>query len=1494
MKKLTNRSFIDILRVPQQKNVEVLGMTNMKKMMKVSALALFALVLSGCGSDDIESGQALPSCNVPDFLNDAGVCEAPPPIFCPAPTIPNETNDACVVGFNPDLPLPEVFPEDNQAVLYYNRADVDATNTPNDPAYEGWRLHTWSNDACMAYADPDTPWPDGRVHDGIDPTYGAYWVLDLVEGYADTEGACHNFIIHIGTEDSGKEMGGGDFRGSLTQDDERFTRMNFTLSGVAEVFEFPIDSLGEQPVAVEGTQAHWLDAETILWNVDDTVVDSVKLHFSATADMEITLEDGIINSTALDLVPVDLTDEQIAIAPHLAGLTAFAGAWEADDAKEVLKAQVLAGAYDADGKLVAATRLQIPKVIDQLYTTGENDANEAALGPIYTDNGITAAVWAPTAQNVSLKLYNDNKTLASTTPMTLDPVSGVWSFDGTMDMDRQLYRYEVTVYSPVNDQIEVLDVTDPYSVSLALNGRFSQFVNLNDADLKPADWDSHTIPLVENFEDIVIIEGHIREFSIRDESTMAENRGKYKAFSQLDSVPMLHLKSLAEAGLTHFHVLPANDIATTNEDDARTIDWTSTLQEFCSLSPGAEVCGDGSDLTMTIAEKYESFDVLTQQGAAANLTEQLRNFDQFNWGYDPKHFNTPDGGYASDPDGVARIIEMREMIKGLHDIGLRVALDVVYNHTNASGLNQNSVFDQVVPGYYHRYTIAEGNIVRETCCDDTEPRNIMMEKFMEDSLLLWAEHYKFDSFRFDIMSQASKDTMLDLFEKVKAIDEDTYFYGEGWGKNTSSYGDFEIASQFNMAGSEIGTFNDRFREAIRFDNADSNGGAAINDVYRKTMFTKEADDDAPRIQDVVKMSLAGNIENFVLQTASGVDSPASSLGAYSKDPADSINYLSKHDGNTLFDRMQYVLPSDLDIDERVRAQNVTATLPLMAQGIPFFQIGGDFLRSKSMDRNTYDAGDWFTYTDFTLQDNNWNKGLPPAEDNAFRWELIGSFVNIPERAPSSEDMSFAAEVFKEYLSIRSASSLFRLTTADDIINRVGFHNLGRRQQPGLIAMSLDDSPTAGNGAELLDLDAANDAIVVVINTGYEEKSIDILTAAGFELHPTLASSVDSIVTGASFADSSADGVVQGTFTVPPLTTAVFVKPQGMERGYGLAATATAGAPDVVPFGDSEIYVRGGMNGWEATDAMTYVGNGVYEARITLTGESTVEFKIADIDYNPVNLGNDAGEVIEGMDKVLNYFQGNLAFTPSVDASYLFSLDASDTTAPVLNISNYNPYADRPLFIRGGMNGWSTDDEMVYQGDRIFSVSIDLNAETYGFKVADENYDVVNLGAFTEDAADNQVTLGRETFLAANGSNLFIDIPEADNYTFVFDTVNLEEPKIRVLGGPFFGETEVFVRGSFNSWGTGNPLSYQGNGVYSADISLDASEVFFKVANEGFNTVNLGADNDDEPLVTIGEAKQLRQDSQTNLSVTIPSDGTYKFSVTGPDPATAKVTVTPVE
>ncbi len=1480
MKSLINK--LSSLATCQSKNLtlEQLPMFSRNRVRVLLAALLTAIFLSGCGGSDVESGTVALTCDLPLVPDAAGAnCVAPPPIQCDPPTVPDARNESCVVAADPTAETPVFFPGTDQAVLYYNRNAVDANNSPGDTSYEGWRLHTWSNDACDAYADDDTEWANGRVHDGIDPFYGAYWILDLKPGYAGTDGACGNFIIHIGTEDSGKEMGGGDFKMPLSQDDPDFARMNFTFSGVPTVFEFPIESLGEQPVKIEGAAAHWLDTNTLVWNTGDEVA-SVKLHYSTTAGIEATLESGL-NGTAIDLVDATLTDEQRTRARYLADWSAYSGDWTADDAKAVLKGQVVAGGYNTDGKLIVATAVQTPLVLDALYTWGEEDADEATLGAIYSEDGsITAALWAPTAQSVKLNLYSEGKTLSSSVDMVEDPTTGIWTHTGGAELDRQLYRYELSVFHPVSAKVEILETTDPYSVSVSTNSRFSRFVNLTDDDLYPEGWMGHTIPEAGDLEDGVIYEGHIRDFSVRDESVSAANRGKYMAFTETDSVPVQHLKALADAGMKYFHILPANDIATIEEDESRSVGMDSTVAKLCDLNRRAAICQDASvDRTQTLQQVFDNISAVSNAGEAQELVNDIRGVDRFNWGYDPYHFSAPEGSYSSDPDGVARIIEMRAMNQALHELGLRVVVDVVFNHTSESGLNSRSVLDKTVPGYYHRYNLESGAIERSTCCENTATEHKMMSKLTTDSLVMWASQYKFDGFRFDLMGHMTKDSVLDARTAVQMIDEDTFFYGEGW--NFGEVVDnarFDQATQRGMAGTEVGTFNDQVRDPVR------NGLFFFNSEDNLS-------ENLPEAQDKIKMGLAGTLSDFVFEDRNGNDAAASTLGAYALDPADIINYVSVHDTETLWDKFQYTLPDDYTLEQRVRAQGVALSVPMMAQGIPFFHMGSDLLRSKSMDIDSFDSGDWFNYIDFTMNSQNWAVGLPIANKNESNWTTMSAFFAAPERAASMTEIEYNHELFKELLSIRDGSKLFRLTTAQDIFDRVGFHNVGKNQTPGLIVMSIDDGvgPDAEN--PFADIDPMVDAIVVVINATEGELSHTVPTAAGFELHSIQASSIDPMVRGASFVAGEGEEV-EGTFTVPALTTAVFVIPQMGDQGAGLSALATSGAPDVVPYGSTLVYLRGSMNDWGAVQQFVYQGDGIYETTVELTANTTYNFKVADADWGSesgVNFGPQTGDatVVLGEAKPIeNPGDGNISFTPTYDAPYTFSLNAAEPTAPELTVNDARPFGETVVYLRGVEGDWGTNNPMTYDGEGVYTATIALSAGEQEFKVADADWGAFGVNFGVADGAD-QITTGSTTTLVGSNNNVRLNVETAGDYVFSFDASDLENLSLELFAPGMYGATEIFVRGGHNGWAADTAMTFDGSHKYSVELDLTEGDMQFKVADADWADINMG-ESSDGSQVTLGDRVKIEPNSGGNMQFSVPATGTYVVEVKGPNPANPSV------
>ncbi len=927
--------------------------------------------------------------------------------------------------------------------------------------------------------------------------------------------------------------------------------------------------------------------------------------------------------------------------------------------------------------------------------------------------------------------------------------------------------------------------------------------------------------------------------------------------------------------MSYFHLLPTNDIGTVNEDPLRAVSLSSTVADFCNVKRDAGLCTDVADKSQTLQQLLDSQTALGPN--TATIMNQIRGYDTYNWGYDPKHFNVPEGSYASDADGVARITEKRAMIKALHDMGYRVAMDVVYNHTNSAGMYDNSVFDKVVPGYYHARDLINGTVQQSTCCNDTALAHNMMDKFMTDSLLLWSQHYGVDAFRFDIMSHGSVDQMLAARELVKAVDEDVYFYGEGWYKGSESDRGFVEANQQNLAGSEIGTYNDRLRDAVRygalFSNKDASNAAELN------------------AQDLIRLGMAGTLADYTLLSNRGNAATGSSYGpsSYAKDPADIINYISKHDGLTLWDKLQLELPANLTLAQRVRAQNVSQSIVLLSQGIPFLQMGGDFLRSKSLDRNTYDAGDWYNRVDFTLSDNNWNKGLPIEYPNNL---ALGEYENAQAKLsnlastgsmkPAASDIQYAADVFKEFLAIRMASPLFRLTTAQDIMDRVGFHNIGKRQQQGLIVMSIDD------GTDWLDLDVDYDAMVVVVNGTNAMISHEVSTASGFQLHPLHANSVDSAYTDASFSEDSETAM--GTFTVPAMSTVVFVKPQGDQQGSGLSALATAGQPDVVPFADATIYIKGEMNGWGTDDPMTYMGGGVYQLVKSLE-PGTYAFKVADADWSSIIYGTPDVDtaMVSGDSLTLSGAGENISIEITETTDYLFALDASDTSAPVLTVKPEEPYYGTAVYLRGDMNGWGTDDAFTYQGNGTYQLAITATAGEYGFKVASDDWATVNLGA-----ADGDIdVLLMEEQVVAQGSNdnMTLSLPVDGDYLFMLNAGNADELTLSVYSAELYGDTPIYLRGSLNSWGTDNLMEYVGEGKYQTELVLSAGDYEFKFADADWAAVNVGGGETHGNAVTLGTGLSLeRADNPDNLKLTIVNEAPYVFTLMGPNPNAPTVLV----
>jgi len=276
-------------------------------------------------------------------------------------------------------------------------------------------------------------------------------------------------------------------------------RMLWLLDGLNEIFT--ASTLFPSGVLSNDTAAHWVTLDTVFWDVIATSVAKIRVYSSDVIDLGYDGETGISGDNFIEFAPAINSANALGMPRYSALDTFEALNPDSAKAKQMLTGKLLAIAYDSDDAVVEATYVQTPRVLDALYTAGSDDADEAQLGLSYTATDITASVWAPTAQQVKLSVYNSAKVLQSTETMNLDTNTGIWSFTTPIANDRLFYRFELTAYHYQNQQFETLWSTDPYSVSLSTNGDYSQFINLNDTDLKPTDWDTHAIPVIADIND---------------------------------------------------------------------------------------------------------------------------------------------------------------------------------------------------------------------------------------------------------------------------------------------------------------------------------------------------------------------------------------------------------------------------------------------------------------------------------------------------------------------------------------------------------------------------------------------------------------------------------------------------------------------------------------------------------------------------------------------------------------------------------------------------------------------------------------------------------------------------------------------------------------------------------------------------------------------------------------------------------------------------------
>ena len=553
---------------------------------------------------------------------------------------------------------------------------------------------------------------------------------------------------------------------------------------------------------------------------------------------------------------------------------------------------------------------------EDAYTYAGND-----LGANWTKESTIFRVWAPTADTVAVNLYKSGDSavddLIETIPMTPD-ANGTWVVTKNGDLNGVYYTYKVTLDEKNGKETEACD---PYARATGVNGARAMVIDLESTN--PEGWESDKNPNADKtFNDAIIYELHIRDLGTHESSGIS-NVGKYLSLTEHGTktkggvaTGVDHMKDL---GITHLHILPMYDYASVNETKLDTA--------------------------------------------------------QFNWGYDPVNYNVPEGSYSTDPyHGEVRVKEVKQMVQSLHNDGISVIMDVVYNHVFDAG---NFCFNKLVPDYFSRVTNGTYS-TGSGCGNDTASERAMVKKYIVDSVLYWATEYHIDGFRFDLVGLIDTETINEVMEAVHAVRPDVVFYGEGWTMNTTvTKGGYSMTTQTNSTMVPgFAFFSDTLRDGLK--------GNVFNSTERGYVSGAS--------------KLEGVIEDCFLGLA----------GTWCTTPSQSINYASCHDNNTLYDRLQMSCP-DATQEDLVKMNNLSAAVYMTAQGIPFVHAGEEMLRTKvnpggGFNENSYNASD---------------------EVNNLKWDTL-------------EDPVYAdvVDYYQGLIEFRKAHPVLRLTTAQDVEKHV--------------------------------------------------------------------------------------------------------------------------------------------------------------------------------------------------------------------------------------------------------------------------------------------------------------------------------------------------------------------------------------------------------------------------------------------------------------------------
>ncbi|QWW19234.1 DUF3372 domain-containing protein [Schaalia sp. 19OD2882] len=929
--------------------------------------------------------------------------------------------------------------------------------------------------------------------------------------------------------------------------------------------------------APQGARAIWVDA-THLALPQDLAPEGARVRFGAHPELalgdlgptgvEITARAPELRGRAWRVWAVEVAD-----APppggRAAGATGQAGALREAVAALLQDAPVVEVTHP-DGRM-HSTRTQIARALDDLYA----EAADAPLGTQWDGRVPTLHLWAPTAVLVEVEVDLMKGQEPLVLPARRNAATGMWSLRGKESWYGAKYLWRVhlvlpedaldsgggargiagaptpgpsphqIVGAPTPTGVRVVNrVTDPCSVALSRDSRWSVLADPADPDGLPEEWQASAPPPLDPRRARSIWEVHIADFSARDSSVPAHHRGTYMAFTHPDSTGMRHLRSLAEAGLDTVHLLPTYDFATVIEDP----DLRSFTREEELPPPPSDPASE------------------TPQ----QLRAQRAAIDSYNWGYDPWHWNVPEGSYATggNQDGLARLREHRSMVAALHRAGLRVVLDVVHNHMNASGQDPSSVLDRVVPGYHHRLD-ADGCVQGSACNDDTATEHMMTGRMVLDSVLHWARHFRVDGFRFDLMGHLPLELMRRIRRALDDLDPDAdgidgrhiMLYGEGWDFGPVA-GDalFVQARQVNLAGSGIGAFNDRLRDAVR-------GGGPFDEDQRALQGWATGLALAPNgiggatgasgpdpgacarlghLSDLVTLGMLGAPADLPILCHDGVVRKGRDISfrgapaGWTRDPLECVNYVDAHDNETLFDALVWKLPVDTPMDQRIRVNTLALATLAWGQGICFWHAGTEVLRSKSLDRDSFDSGVAVNAVDWSLSTHGFGTGLPGWGKNGRRWDLMRPLLRNRLLHPSRADMELARDMALDLLRVRSSTPLFALGTGARVRERMrvpalevlsgGIDRDGRRV-PGVVALVVEDAPGGQTGQ---DLDPRVDSMLIALNPAPWQVHVRVQDLVGRDLrvHPLLAHGADPLAGQVAWEAS------QGVLSLPGRTASV--------------------------------------------------------------------------------------------------------------------------------------------------------------------------------------------------------------------------------------------------------------------------------------------------------------------------------------------------------------------